>query len=321
MTPDNQQGLPKAFLERLPQIIPADRMDSVIHSLSARRPTTFRVNTLKTNRDELMAKLIALDLQVEQVAWYPDGYILRNKSKQALIETPMYVNGELYVQSLSSMIPPLVLQPQPGEKICDLAAAPGSKTTQMAAMMSNQGEIVANDRSKIRLFKLVANLKLQGVSNVRTSLADGESLWKRFPEYFDKTLVDAPCSLEGRFNAHDPKSYAGWSVRKVQMLSVIQTHLLRSAISATKPGGAIVYATCTMSPEENEKVIDWILGKEQGVVQIEPVDLPFADVQHGLAQWGRNEFSPDVAQTVRILPTSTMEGFYLAKLRKLRSNV
>lgn len=304
----------------MPRIIPPDQIESVVAAF-ARRPTTFRVNALKTTRADLLEKLSALDFQVEPVDWYADAFILRNKSKTELIETPMYQNGELYVQSLSSMIPPRVLDPQPGEKILDLAAAPGSKTTQIAAMMNNTGEIVANDRSKIRLHKLVANLKMQGVANVRTRLTNGEDLWQRFPEYFDRSLVDAPCSLEGRFEAGNPKSFGDWSLRKVKLLSVIQQHLLRSAVSATRPGGVIVYSTCTLSPEENEGVIDWILHKEPGVIEVESIELTMPGLQAGIVRWNEKDFSPLVQNTARILPSRTLEGFYIAKLRKVRSNV
>ncbi len=267
--------LPSAFLARLARIVPADKLDAV-RAAFVQRPTTFRVNTLKTTREALLAKLSEHGFQTDAVAWYRDAFVLRSKSKQELIETPMYVNGELYVQSLSSMIPPLVLQPKPGDKVCDLAAAPGSKTTQMAAMMGNVGEIVANDRSRIRLYKLTANLKQQGATNVRLARWQGELFWKKYPEYFDKTLIDAPCSLEGRFDSADEKSYRDWTVRKVQALGVLQRHLLRSAVSATRPGGVIVYSTCTLAPEENEKVIDWLLDKERGAVEIEPVEIVIA---------------------------------------------
>jgi 16S rRNA (cytosine1407-C5)-methyltransferase len=316
----NYSVLPEKFLERLTEIIPPDQIVAVRESF-IRRPTTFRVNTLKSDRATLLAKLSELGFELEPVDWYGDAFILRNKSKQELIDTVPYQNGEMYVQGLSSMVPPIVLDPKPGEKIADVAAAPGSKTTQMAAMMNNTGEIVANDRSKIRIFKLVANLKLQGVTNVRTSLAEGEALWKRFPEYFDKTLVDVPCSLEGRFDVKNPKSYRDWSLRKVQMLSVHQQHLLRSAVSATKPGGVIVYSTCTLSPEENENVIDWLLQKEPGVVNIESIDLRLAGLQEGLSRWGKDEFAPEIRRTMRVIPSEVMEGFYIAKLRKLKSNV
>jgi 16S rRNA (cytosine1407-C5)-methyltransferase len=307
--------LPPDFLARLPHIVPADQLNAVLMSFT-RRPTTFRVNPLKSTREELLEKLTAAGFQVESVPWYTDAFILRNKSKAELIATSMYKNGELYVQSLSSMIPPLVLAPQPGDSVCDLTAAPGSKTTQMAAMMRNTGEIIANDRSKIRLHKLVANLKLQGVTNVRTRLMNGEELWKKFPAHFDKVLVDAPCSLEGRFEAGNAKSFGDWSLRKVDFLSKIQAHLLRSAVTMTKPGGVIVYSTCTLSPEENEGVIDWLLEKEPGAVQVVPIDFPLPNARPGLSEWQGKRFAGEMAKTMRIIPSETLEGFFVAKLKR-----
>lgn len=313
--------LPKEFLERLARIVSPEKLETVLRAFTTKRPTTFRVNTLKTTREALLVKLSACGIEVEAVPWYKDAFILRNKSKQELIETPLYQHSEIYIQSLSSMMPTLVLDPQPGEKVCDLAAAPGSKTTQIAAMMGSQGEIVANDRSQTRLYKLAANLRAWGATNVRITHLAGERFWREYPQYFDKTLVDAPCSLEGRFDVGDPKTYAGWSVWKVQSLGKRQRWLLRSAVSATRPGGVIVYATCTLSPEENEAVIDWILDKERGVVEVEPIDVPLENLQAGSTRWGRKGFSPHVQLTVRILPSDLMEGFYIAKLRKRCSNV
>ncbi len=321
MNPAAWQSLPPKFLERLPRIIPADQLDAVLHSFTVKPPTTFRVNTLKATREQVREKISALGFQIQEVEWLAGAFILRNRSKAELIETPAYLNGEIYVQSLSSMLPPLVMNPQPGEKICDLTAAPGSKTTQMAARMNNTDEIVANDRSRIRLGKLAANLKMQGVTNVRITRLHAELLWKEFPEYFDKTLVDVPCSLEGRFQTGDPKSFREWSPRKIELLRKMQCWMLRSAVSATKPGGIIVYSTCTLAPEENEQVIDWILEKERDVVELEPVELPLKDLQNGLTRWGEREFSPSVHATTRILPSEMMEGFFIAKLRKKKSNV
>lgn len=307
--------LPPAFLARLPRLVPAEQLDVVLRAFT-RRPTTFRINTLKATRDAVVAELSARDFQVDAVSWYADAFVLRNKSKRELIETAPYTRGEIYVQSLSSMLPPLILDPQPGERVCDLTAAPGSKTTQIAALMRNTGEIVANDRSKIRLSKLVANLKLQGVTNVRTRLASGEDLWKKFPDYFDRVLVDAPCSLEGRFEAGNEKSFGDWSLRKVEFLSAIQCHLLRSAVTMTKPGGIIVYSTCTLAPEENERVIDWMLKKEPDHLQVEPIDFPLENILPGITHWEGDEFSPPVRNAIRILPSELMEGFFVAKLRK-----
>lgn len=318
-TPDITQ-LPQDFLERVRLVVPQEKIESVLHSFCVRRPTTFRVNTLKSSRQEVIDLLSKLDFEIEAVSWYEDAFILKNPSKKELLETDIYKDGKIYVQSLSSMIPPLVLNPQPGENICDLTAAPGSKTTQMAAMMHNAGEIFANDKSRIRMYKLEANLKQQGVSNVKTAYFPGQMIWKRYPEHFDKTLVDVPCSLEGRISVLDEKTYSDWSTNKVKELVQVQRFLLRSAISATKVGGEIVYSTCTLSPEENEGVVDWILKKEKDALEVEEITLNI-DGYGGIKQWGNKTYDPRVAKSLRIFPSEIMEGFYVVLLKKLKPTV
>jgi NOL1/NOP2/sun family putative RNA methylase len=233
----------------------------------------------------------------------------------------LYKEGYFYVQSLSSMIPPLVLDPKSTDKVLDICAAPGSKTTQMAAMMENKGEVLANDSSPIRRMKLEANLKIQGVKNTYLSGFPAQSLWEKFPEFFDKTLVDVPCSMEGRFCTFEPKSYEGWSEKKVKNLAKLQKWMLRSAVSATKPGGRIVYSTCTLSPEENEEVIDWILEKEKGNIEITQFSITNIQFSNGITEWEGGEYNPEVKKCARINPSGTMEGFFVASIRKIKSNV
>ncbi len=313
--------LPEEFLTRLHKLVSPDMYDSVILALSGTRPTTLRINTLKANPNDLISALQAAGFAFTPVSWYRDAFILTNGTQRALSETPQYKNGELYVQSLSSMLPPLILDPKPGDRVLDIAAAPGSKTTQMATMMKNRGEIVANDTSQTRIYRLKANMVLQGATIAHVSRDDGRSIWKRFPEYFDKTLVDVPCSMEGRFYTQDPKTYRDWSVKKVKDLSHLQRWLLRSAISATKPGGTIVYSTCTMSPEENEEVIQWVLEKERGNIVAEPVTLSGLHTDPAVLEWGTKKYDNTLNTSSRIYPTDLMEGFYIAKLKKLRSSV
>ena len=314
-------ALPQEFLSRLASLLHPKQYDAVFTALSSDRPTTFRVNRLKTTPEVLVHALETQGLAVSLVPWSSNAFILTQGTLRALSETPQYRNGELYVQSLSSMLPPLILNPQPGERVLDIAAAPGSKTTQMATLMHNRGEIVANDTSQTRIYRLKANMALQGATIAHVSRDDGRSIWKRYPEYFDKVLVDIPCSMEGRFNAQDPKTYQDWSVKKVKDLSHLQRWMLRSAVSATKPGGSIVYSTCTMSPEENEDVIDWILEKEKGNVIMEDVLLAGASFDPAVIVWGAKQFDTSIEKSVRIYPTNLMEGFYIAKLKKIRSSV
>lgn len=317
----NQINLPATFLDRLRTYVPDGKIEDVLNAFSVSRPTTFRVNTLRVSSDELINQLQTQGFEIEKVNWYPDAFILENKSKKELMETQEYKNGEIYIQNLSSMIPPLVINPQDNEIILDMAAAPGSKTTQLALLMHNKGKIVANDKSPKRIFKLIENLKQQNVGNTQTISFPGEFLWKRYPEYFDKVLIDVPCSMEGRFHSAEPDSYKDWSPKKIKELSNLQKWLLRSAITCTKVDGIIVYSTCAMDPQENEEVIDWILRKAKGAVVLESVEIPNLSTDHGLTFWKNKKFSKEISKTLRIYPSEIFEGFFIAKLRKVGSTV
>jgi len=307
--------LPKDFYQRLEALYGESVATQITAALATGRPTTFRANTVKVSSAEVEAQLTAAGFIVEKIEWL-DGFVLRNRGLRELEQHPLYQSGSIYVQGLSSMIPPVVLQPQPGESILDVAAAPGSKTTQMAALMNNQGMILANDTSTVRLYKLQANLEKLGITMVQTQRGLGELIWQTFPEVFDKTLVDVPCSMEGRFNLMKPKTLENWSVRKIKELARRQRSLLRSAISATKVGGEIVYSTCTLSPEENEGVIDWILHKEKHRVEVVPIDIPAVLTSAAVTAWEGDTYNPAVQLTKRILPSELYEGFFIAKLIK-----
>jgi len=317
--------LPSAFEERIHLLYP-EAADRILSAFFSPRVTSFRVNTLKATIEHVRDALLAADYQLEQMPWWPNAFILPNPKTHQIFH-PMYDEGKFYVQGLSSMLPPLILDPQPDENILDLTAAPGSKTTQIAALMNNTGHILANDLSPVRLFKLQANLKQQGVTNAQVKRGPGELLWRRFPEQFDRTLVDVPCTMEGRINADDPKTYDDWSVKKIKDLSIRQKMLIRSAVSATKPGGVIIYSTCTLAPEENEAVVNWVLEKEGGKVVVEEIQLPKLRensnelVTGGLTEWAGQTYSPEVSKTLRVYPSTHMEGFYVAKLRKIESTI
>ncbi|MBA3723863.1 MAG: RsmB/NOP family class I SAM-dependent RNA methyltransferase [Candidatus Levybacteria bacterium] len=314
------QNLPEKFLARLEELYPQDVLSGVLRAYEQKIAPSFRVNTLKATTDEVRDILFALGYEITPVSWYKDAFVMHNKSIRELTETDIYIKGCIYIQNLSSMIPALVMDPQRDEKILDIAAAPGSKTTQIAALMQNTGELTANDLSYKRLFKLRENISQAGVTNAKVLNLPGESFWKQLPEYFDRTLVDVPCSMEGRMLATDPKTYKDWSTKKVKQLSKLQKYLLRSAISCTKPGGTIVYSTCTLSPEENEEVVEWAIEKANGAVVVEKIVLPEIPLMQGLTQWRKKTFN-HVANTARVVPSLTMEGFYIAKLHKISSTL
>ncbi len=308
--------MPAPFLERLQEIL-GPRFTSTTRAFLASRPTTFRVNRLKMEAAALRQELQGQGFHLETVPWYREAFILRRGTLRDLQETAAYREGRLYVQNLSSMLPVLMLDIQPGQKVLDLTAAPGSKTTQIAAEMQGQGEILANDNNRIRCYKLKANLEMQGCGNVEVKLGYGEAFGRRYPEHFDRVLLDAPCSAEGRFQASEPASYKFWKTHKVHQMARTQRKLLASAIEALRPGGVLVYSTCTFAPEENEGVLDAALERFGNQIRLTPVDFPLKNKMAALTSWEDKDFHADIARcALRILPNNEMEGFFVARLEK-----
>lgn len=307
--------LPTEFRERLCALYP-DRCDTLLETLTHPRPTTFRINTLKATPEAVTKQLESDGFTVTPINWLPGAFMLNSPGIRELEQHPVYLEGKIYVQGISSMLPALILDPQPGDAILDIAAAPGSKTTQIAALMQNKGSILANDLSTTRLYKLKANLDRLGVQNVHTQRGEGQAIWRRYPNTFDRALVDVPCSMEGRMYTGKPSSYDDWSVKKVKHLAKRQEMLLWSACSAVKPGGTIVYSTCTLSPEENEGVIAWLIKKTRGNVMPVAIDLPGAPLESTLTQLNEKSLDESVQHCARILPSALMEGFFVAKLQK-----
>lgn len=300
-------SLPEAFLDRLKKILPSQALESSLAQFQQSPSKAFRINTLKSSREDVLKNLNG---DYDPVSWYQDAFVLSGE-KPDLAE-----KGLIYQQSLSSMLVPLVLDPKPGERILDMCAAPGSKTTQIAAMMNNKGSIVCVEAIKNRYYRLKSVLELMGVTIATVKLMDGRRF--RSPEnLFDRVLVDAPCSSEGRFRADNKKSYAYWSLRKIKEMVKKQRGLLLNASRWLKPGGILVYSTCTFAPEENEGVIDWFLRKTDN--EFEVINEPFDGIETypAVLQWGKKEYSQQLSHALRVFPNDRMEGFFIVKLRKI----
>lgn len=291
-------------------------MTSVVESLIEPNLISFRVNTLKVPIEEVLTQLSLMGIMPKCIPWFQSAFTIPSLQRKLLMGCELYSAGKIYLQNASSLLPVLILDPKPNDYILDLAAAPGSKTSQMACLMQNTGQIAAVEKSKSRFFKLIQNLKQQGVTCVRTFLKDGTIIGRLCPERFDKVLLDAPCSSEGRFEANNPKTYLYWSEKKINEMARKQRKLIISAFQALKPGGILVYSTCTFAPEENEAVIIFLMDKFQDRLTIEKIDLPFSNIQSGLSHW-ENQVYPSVLQNcIRVLPNEYMGGFFICKIRK-----
>jgi 16S rRNA (cytosine1407-C5)-methyltransferase len=318
--------LPAAFAERLGRIVPPERRDAVLATFEAPQAVGLRVNTLKAAPAEVLARLAGEGLTVAPVEGVPGAYAVAPDERPALLSSLPYAEGLVYVQNVSSQLPALVLDPQPGERVLDLCAAPGSKTGQIAARMGGEGELVALEKVRARFYKLRSNLNAQGATRVLPVLGSGTAYWHREPEAFDRVLLDAPCSTEGRFRTHDPETTRYWSARKVKEMQAKQRKLLFGAVQALKPGGTLVYATCTFAPEENEAVLDRALRTFGDALEVEDAGLPATGpvagaVQPALAEWNGRAFDPRIAPARRVLPDGLLEGFFVARLRKHASTL
>ncbi len=313
-------AIPELFLERLNEMV-GDSLFVRIKTTFVERPTTFRVNTLKAKKAEVKEILFSLGFKMKDVPWMPDAFILQHKTKRELTETDLYKQGKIYIQSLASMVPPLLVDPQPAEKVLDLTAAPGSKTSQMAAMMQSKGELVANDVNKVRFFKLKHNMEMLGVADERPDwvfklrMEHGADLVREYPNYFDKILLDAPCSAEARFVEGERETYGYWKEQKIKEMAYKQRQLLLSVWNALKPGGLLVYSTCTFAPEENEAQVSRLLERFPDA-EVVPMTLTGLQTLPPLKEWKGKPFHEGVNKTSRILPTHDIEGFYVACIRK-----
>lgn len=265
----------------------------------AQRPVTLRVNNLKTSLEKAKEKLDEAQIEYETISWYEKALIIKNVREEEIRKLEIYENGEIYLQSLSSMLPPIILEPKAGENILDMTAAPGGKTTEIAALTENKAYITACEKNKIRAERLKFNLQKQGVKSANIMVEDARKLSDYFS--FDKILLDAPCSGSGTENIFDKN----FSKELVERSVKFQEELLSKALKILKPGGEMVYSTCSILKQENEKVLERVLSKRNA--RIEPITVQDIEV-----------LPSKIAETITVCPTENYEGFFVAKIKKLR---
>ena len=314
------------FKERMEKLLPEKKdFQEYLEILKVQPVKSIRCNTLKISPKELIKKLRSKGWEIKQ-PWKtnPEIMIIENELQPGELGRALeHQLGYYYIQELASMLPIIALKPKSGELILDLAAAPGSKTTQTAAEMKNEGTIIANEISMGRLRILASNLERCGATNTIITRKDGEALCKRLKKYnpeikFDKILVDAPCSGEGTLRSAY-KTYGMWNIKNVQKaLPKIQKRLFKAAFEILKEGGEIIYSTCTHAPEENEAIVNWALEQFKDQIKIEKIKLPIK-CRPGVKEWEGETFNKETKEVCRVYPQdNNTEGFFISKFRRVK---
>ena len=299
------------YFERYRDLI--EDWDAFVAAVKRPLPTTIWANPLKITPGKFQNLMAEGGVDLTPVPWYPGAFRLPDDVMPGLRWE--YLAGLYQVQEEVALLPALLLNPRPGERVLDMCAAPGNKTAQLGAMMQNRGTLIANDRSNGRMRAARHTFSRIGLVNVTTMTHDGANLPAEMG-LFDKIMVDVPCSCEGTCRK-DPSVFERSSVGTSKKIARIQTALLRKAVQLCRPGGRIVYATCTFAPEENELVIDAILRESGDTLHLCPTTVPELTASPGLTEWQGQELHPDLHRASRIWPQQNdTGGFFVAVLQK-----
>jgi NOL1/NOP2/sun family putative RNA methylase len=311
--------LPSSALEYLSTRFTPAQYDAMLLSFREKRGTTFRINTLRSNSSRVQEALRGLHIKAHPINYLESAYQVKGQCDRELLKSELVKCGEVYLQGITSMLPPVILDPEPEDTILDMAAAPGSKTSQLAAIQGDRGTIVAVEPDYIRLQRLASNMQTLGIKSVEVVHARGEKFCRERENEFERVLLDAPCSGEGRFSVYDKSSYGHWSDKEVRRCASLQKKLLRAAFRVVKPGGIIVYSTCTLNIDENESVIQSLIESERERATLLSVPARFHSLPGAVPPFagdGSVKFDQQVHRCLRILPTKQMEGFFIGKIRK-----
>lgn len=308
-------GYNNEMIELFMQLFPPAACFAFIEANETHRPVTIRTNTLRAKRRDLAKTLIQRGVNLDPVAQWSKVGLKIFESTVPIGATPEYLAGHYILQSPSSFLPVMALCPQPKERILDMAAAPGGKTTYIGQLMKNQGVLFANDIKKERLKSLTANIQRLGISNAVVTNHDGRN-YPKIMTGFDRVLLDAPCTGLGVIS-RDPSIKGQKTVAEIRKMAHLQKELLLAAIDCvdahSKTGGYIVYSTCSVAVEENEWVVDYCLSKRYVKIVETGIDVGEA----GLPKYKEHRFHPSIKNTRRIYPhTHNMDGFYFAKIKK-----
>lgn len=310
----------EGFVNRMRKLLNEEDVKKFFDISYTKTPFSIRCNTLKISVKDLKKRLESYNWKITQpFEKFPEVMIIKSDLEPGeLGKTREHLLGYYYVQEISSILPMLVLRPKPDEIILDLCASPGSKTTQAAAMMGNEGTIIANEISMGRIGILNSNLERCGVMNTIVTRKEGialcEKLLKKSHVRFDKILVDAPCSGEGTLRK-SPKTFLMWNSNMIKKIAGTQKKLADVAMKILKVGGIMIYSTCTLAPEENEMIVDYLVKNFD--VKVEKIVLPLK-FRCGVTEWEGEKLSGEVKKCLRLYPQDNdTDGFFVARIRKL----
>ncbi|HHP51624.1 MAG TPA: hypothetical protein ENM97_07780 [Moorella mulderi] len=301
-------NLPEGFQSRIKTLLPGEAED-FLRALAGEEAAGLRVNTLKISPEGFRARS---PFPLEPVPWCPEGFIVKDRSARPALH-PYHFAGLYYLQDPSAMLAGVILNPQPGEWVLDLCAAPGGKATHLAARMKNQGVLVANDPHPRRVTVLARNLERLGIICSVVLQENPSRLNQKFAGLFDRVLVDAPCSGEATL-ALDPEARRRWSLSYIKKMARLQKEILKEAAELLRPGGLLLYSTCTFSPEENEEVIEAFLKSHPQFHLVEINSWP--RTERGRPEWV-SRFTPELRRTLRLWPhKGPGRGHFYALIKK-----
>ena len=294
--------IPNFLKELLTKEYSEEQVNEILKSYKENKVVSLRINTIKTTTEEIIKYLEEQNITYETITWSDTALVITNKTENELQELDIYKEGKIYLQSLSSQLPPIFLDPKENEMILDMTAAPGGKTTEIAALSNNKAMITAIEKNKIRSERLQYNIDKQGAKKVTVLNTDARNLNEYF--MFDKILLDAPCSGSGTITNNNFNSF---NEDLVNRSIKFQTTLINEAIKHLKVGGELIYSTCSILSCENDEIIKSILNSN---LELIPLDLTnYQDIP---------KLSTKLEGTLCVCPSKYYEGFYVAKIRKIK---
>ncbi len=305
------------------EIIPD--FDDFLESLDQPHPSHLRVNRLKTTSDVVIERLGRYKARLSPLP-VENGFAFEGLEKPGA--TLEYFLGFYHLQGLSSMLPPLILDVEGEHSVLDMCASPGSKTTQISAIMGNRGLLIANELNRRRLSILKFHIERLGATNVVVTSYQAQNFPTKYPDRtplrFDRVLLDAPCTGEGRYRtvlrSDEAEKMRPFSEKGSQIMSRYQKQMILRGFDLLKDGGIMVYSTCTYSPCENEMVVDFLLKEREGA-EVVPFKLKGLKIEQGVTAWKGMVFDPSLSNTGRVYPHRIDSwGFFMAKIRKLSLN-